>query len=179
MAWKLKSSKEIYKSKYLTLEQDTVVTNYGDETVYSTVRKDPFAIVIPWDGEKFVIEKLYRFAVDRYSWEFPAGHLQGGSIENTAVNELQEETGLKAEKFVAIGRFYPANGFLDQEGYVFLATNLSFGKTNRDESEKGMEIKKVTPKELEEMIRMGVIKDGPTISAYALLKLSKYWRTTK
>ena len=129
--------------------------------------------------EKISIKQSPLTTLPARTFPFGTGGYQGGSIENTAVNELQEETGLKAEKFVAIGRFYPANGFLDQEGYVFLATNLSSGKTNRDESEKGMEIKKVTQKELEEMIRMGVIKDGPTISAYALLKLSKYWRTTK
>ena len=113
------------------------------------------------------------------SLEFPAGHFQGGSIENTAVNELAEETGIKAGILRKIGVFHPANGFLDQECYVFLATNLSFGKTNRDKSEKGIEIKKVTPNEFEEMIQAGKIKDGPTISAYTLLRLSRYWKVKK
>jgi 8-oxo-dGTP pyrophosphatase MutT (NUDIX family) len=176
MSWKIKNTKKIYKDNYMTLERDSVITNYGDEVNCSIVRKEPFALVIPWDGSKFIIERLYRFAVNEFSWEFPAGHLQGGSVEQTAINELKEETGIKANKLVEIGIFHPANGFLDQACHVFLVTDLTFGETSREASEKGMIIKKVAPEEFEKMIQTGKIKDGPTISAYMLLRLNKYWK---
>jgi hypothetical protein len=59
---------------------------------------------------------------------------------------------------------------------VFLVTDLTFGETSREASEKGMIIKKVAPEEFEKMIQTGKIKDGPTISAYMLLRLNKYWK---
>lgn len=176
MAWKLKNSKKIFRDKYMALEVDDIVTSHGDEVVYSIVRKEPCAMIIPWNGNEFVLEKLYRFAVSEFSWEFPCGHFQGNSVEETAKNELEEETGLKAGRLIKIGVFHPANGFLDQECHVFLATDLTQGTMNREESEKGMKIVKVSQRDFEKMIEKGEVRDGLTLSAYALLKLNKNWK---
>ncbi len=92
--------------------------------------------------------------------------------KEAAVKELEEETGEKAEEWNEIGNYYLSPGYCDQVGYVFLATKLRNGQVIHSGAEKGMQIKKVTTKEFEEMIRKGEIKDGPTLSAYSLLNLS-------
>lgn len=173
MSWKVRGVKQIYENQFMKLEEDAITTAYGDEVLYSIVRKKPCALVIPWNGERFILEKLYRFSIREYSWEFPCGHFQGSSVEETAINELKEEAGITAKKIKKIGVFHPANGFLDQECHAFLATELSYGQMSRDKSEKGMIIKKFTADEVEKMILDGKIRDGLTISAYTLLKLNK------
>ena len=174
MSWKLINSKKIYKDKFMTLEVDDILTELGDKVVYSIVRKKPCALIIPWDGKNFLLEKLYRFAISEYSWEFPCGHFQGESVEQTARNELEEETGYKAGSLKKIGVFHPANGFLDQECHVFLAANLTKGKMNRETSEKGMKVVKVTSEKLEKMIKGGEIRDALTLSGYLLFKESGF-----
>jgi 8-oxo-dGTP pyrophosphatase MutT (NUDIX family) len=176
MSWKTKSSKEVYRNKWMTLYEDKVIVENGDEFTWSVVRKKDCALVIPWDGEYFTIVGLYRYPTDKFSWEFPAGHMEGNDILETAHNELEEETGLKAGKFEEIGNFYLANGFLDQRCYVFLATDLKEGELNRESDEEDMKIKRVKMNELENMIMKGEIKDGPTITALTFFKI---WRENK
>ncbi len=57
----------------MTITEDKVVTDYGDDLTYSVVKKGSFVIVIPWDGDKFTLVGQYRYAVDDFDWEFPEG----------------------------------------------------------------------------------------------------------
>src|SRR3989344_7073604 len=125
MSWKTIKSKEIYKSKWMTVFEDLVKIENGVELTWGVVRKKACALIIPWDGEYFTLIGLYRYPTDEFSWEFPAGHMEGSNILETANEELEQETGLKAGNMKEIGSFYLANGFLDQKCHIFLATDLS------------------------------------------------------
>ncbi|HTK03820.1 MAG TPA: NUDIX hydrolase [Alphaproteobacteria bacterium] len=176
MSWTTKSSKEIYKSNWMTVTEDQVLTSTGKELTWSVVHKKDFALIIPWDGNKFTLVGVYRYPIGQFSWEFPQGHMEGDNIFETANEELQEETGLIADKVEKLGDFHLANGFLDQKCHTFLATGLKPGNSNREAGEEDMKIKEVTMKEIENMIVEGEIKDGPTITA---LMLFKFWRREK
>ncbi|MFA5871400.1 MAG: NUDIX hydrolase [Parcubacteria group bacterium] len=172
MAWKKISSEEVYRNRFMRVTEDEVETESGKRLTYGVVHKKPFALTIPWDGEKFTLVGEYRYFVNSFSWGFPQGHYEHNSIKQTASQELQEETGQTAKTIKKIGSFWIGPGAIGQECFVFFATDLSEGKFNREETEEGMEIKKVTLTELREMIRVGKIKDGPTITALNLLELS-------
>jgi len=171
MPWKRKSSKEIYREKWLWITEDSFVLGPGEKRKHVVIHKEPFASIIPWDGKKFILVGQYRYVIDFFSWEFPAGHFQSSILE-TAIAELKEETGYTAEKIQPLGFTYLAPGHHTQQCHVFLATDLRKGKTKCDIGEiaSGMKIKKVTPAELEKMIKTGKIKDGPTLAGYALLQ---------
>lgn len=177
MAWKLKSSKEVYKNKWMRVTEDKVVTEFGNELTWGVIRKEPFVLVIPWDGKAFTLVGQYRYPVDFYSWEFPCGHTEGKDVEESAKEELKEETGLVAEKIELLANYHLAPGYQTQVGYVFLARGLRFVKVNREGAEKGMKVRKVTIDEFENMIQNGEIKDGVTLAAYTLLRTSKNWRS--
>ena len=171
MAWKKLSSKTMYKNRYMTVTEEELVTDHGDKVIYGIVRKEPFSIVIPWDGERTLLVGQYRPSAEIYSWEFPMGHAEANSPLVAAQHELREETGLLAQNFTQIATFYPALGTMNQLGYIFVATDWVVGEQELDPAEAGMQMKWVTLAEINELIKDGTIIDGPTISALKFFEL--------
>jgi 8-oxo-dGTP pyrophosphatase MutT (NUDIX family) len=171
MSWQKLSSTTKYQNRYMTVTDDEVLTESGDKLTFGVVHKEPAVWIIPWDGTHLTIIGQYRYAVDYFSWELPAGHAEQNSPENAAALELKEETGITSKKLDLIGKFFVAPGHLTQLGYVYLATDLEHGKRELETAEKGMLVKEVTPIEFEEMIKDGTVKDGPTITAFKLFEI--------
>jgi len=171
MNWQVLSSKQVYKNRYMTVTEDELVTEHGDKVVFGIVRKDAGVSIVPWDGQYFTIVGQYRYPVDYFSWEFPAGHFEHANIASAAKAELEEEAGLLAGKIEKIGEFHLAPGHHTQVIHFYLATDLSQGQQHLETAEKGMQVKQVTHAELNEMIRLGVIKDSLTIAALKYFEL--------
>ncbi len=173
MSWKQLSSEEKYRSPWMRVTEDKVETDFGKQLTWSVVHQNPCALVIPWNGERFGLVGMYRYAIGRYSWEFPSGGVSDESIESAAARELHEEAGLSAETLKKIGFFSLASGSSDQVMTAFIATGLSDIGKKPDDAEEGIEIKWVTYAELCSMITAGEIVDGPTLSAIACLTILK------
>lgn len=171
MAWKQLQSKTVYESRWMKVREDEVETEAGLRLTYGVVEKKAYPLVVPWDGEKFTLVGQYRYPIDYFSWEFPQGHFEHTNIEETVRTELREETGLSAKEITCIGSFALAPGHHTQICSVYLATGLTQGSPEREESEADMQVKLVTLSELEKMIIEGVIKDGPTIAAVGIMKM--------
>ncbi len=170
MIWKNKSSKEVYRNKWMWVTEDEVETDLGERLTYGVVHKNPFALIVPWDEKQFTLVGQYRHAIQKFSWEFPQGHFEHNSIENTAKIELKEETGISANFIKMIGHFYLGPGHHSQECKVFLAEELTVGKSHLEGGEKSIKIQSVTLNELEEMIKNGKMEDGPSLAALAIFK---------
>jgi len=169
MKWNKISSKSVYKNKFMEVFEDEVKTGLGKHLTFGVVRKKPFALIIPWDGRHLFLVGQYRYPIDKFSWEFPQGHFEHDLISKTAKEELREETGLKTNNMKEVGQLFLAPGHHSQICHVFLATKLSKGKQNLQESEQGMKVKKVTLKQFQNMIIRGSIKDSPTIAAFGMI----------
>ncbi len=170
MTWQKISSKQVYKNKWMEVTEDIVKNDSGKELNFGVVHKKPFALIIPWDGKFLTLVGQYRYPVDFFSWEFPMGHFEDhSSIEEAAKQELQEEAGLKAGKMQEIKDFYLGPGHHTQVCYMFLAIELEEVGQSLEDSEEGMQVKKVTVDEFREMVKEGIIKDGPTLSAFGIL----------
>ncbi len=170
MAWKVNKQEVVYKSKWLTVTQDEVESELGHKMTWSRVAKNPAVLVIPWDGEYTYIVGLYRYPVDAFSWEFVEGNSDFSSTEESARVELEEETGLKGEKFEKIGEFFLAPGFCNQHFHIYVATGLTQGVAHPEPDEVAIKVKNVTLKEMESLIEKKEIMDGPTIAALAFFK---------
>lgn len=166
MSWKKLSAITKFQNRYMRLSEEIFQTESGEKLNYWIVRKEPFCVIIPFDGERLLLVGQYRPQVDFFSWEFSMGHAEQDEPLVAARRELQEETGLIANDLKEIARFYPAPGTMDQEGVVYLTTQWQQGSTNREESEKDMQLKWVTPQELKTLIENETIKDGPTIISF-------------
>lgn len=161
------------------LTEDEILTDDGRRLTFGIPHKHPFALIIPWDGDRLTLVGQCRYMVTGYSWEFPQGHFEHKSIIETAKAELKEETGLVAGSLKEVGFFWVGPGAIDQECRVFIATNLKRESRDLEQSEEGMDMKAVTPGEFWTMVRTGEIKDGPTLAAISMTQripsLSSFW----
>ena len=70
-----------------------------------------------------------------------------------------------------IGFLEVAPGMSSQRGHVFLATELTEGPTEREQSEQDMRTAWFTVAEFEDMARSGELADSQSLAAYLLLQL--------
>jgi ADP-ribose pyrophosphatase len=134
--------------------------------------------VLP-DG-KILLVHQYRNAIDRYTWEIPAGGrnlLADGSIEPYIVcahRELEEETGYKTEiaNLEFLVSLKMAIAYCEEQIDVFIAEGLVPSKQNLDEDEF-INVKAFSLDEITKMIFEGEMQDSKTISAIMSYRVKK------
>ena len=171
------STRTVYQNAWMTVREDEVRRASGEAGLYAVVDKPPSALVIPLDRDGFWLVEQYRYPAGQRSWEFPMGTLPDradGDPLDVARSELGQETGLAAGRLRHIGRFFHAPGQMSQACNVFLATELTPDPhaAAPDPEEEDLIVRWFTRKDVEEMLRSGVIVDATTIAAYGLLLLS-------
>jgi 8-oxo-dGTP pyrophosphatase MutT (NUDIX family) len=94
-------------------------------------------------------------SVDEFCMEVPAGGLSPGlTPEEVARRELLEEVGGIASELDHVGQFYTSNGISNEVAYVYLATGVELGETQRELTEL-MEMRLVPVEEALRMARSG------------------------
>jgi len=114
---------------------------------------------------------LYRYPTQMYSWEVPGGAVENNDVLASAKSELQEETGLVAEKFEDLGIYQAMNGSVNKIGHVILALGINQTESNKQFEEGITQMKKLPFKKALEMVKDGEITDSHTISAIMLVGL--------
>jgi ADP-ribose pyrophosphatase len=160
----------IFRGRILNLEVDRVIEPSGVEVVREVVRHQGAAVVLPLTrDEKVVLVRQYRYAVGRFLWEVPAGHIGSGETpEQTARRELVEETGYRPRQLRKLTAVYPSPGFSDEVMHIFLATDLEPGSASPEEDES-IETGHFSVEEAMAMVSDGSIQDGKTLLSLMLL----------
>lgn len=168
------ASREVYRNPWMVLREDDIRRQDGSPGIYAVVDKPTYALVMPYDGQRFRLVEQFRYPVGARRWEFPQGTGPGVADPEPAElaeRELREETGLRATSFEALGRVDIAPGMSSQRGWVFLATGIAEGKSDREHEEQDMRSAWFSREDVEQMIRSGVIVDSQSIAAYGLFLL--------
>jgi 8-oxo-dGTP pyrophosphatase MutT (NUDIX family) len=171
--WQTINSTPIYSNPWISVREDKVINPTGGDGIYGVVSFKNKAIgIVPVDKEGYTwLVGQYRYALNEYSWEIPMG---GGSFDteliDSAIRELKEETGIIAQKWTNIMRIHTSNSVTDEEGFVFLAEELTFGETEFEDTEK-LHIKKIKLEEAIQMVMEQKITDA--ISICGLLKVAR------
>lgn len=166
-------SRYIWRSQWYNLRQDRVRLPDGSDSTYTVVEHPGAVWIVPLttDGQVVLVYQ-YRYAVDDWCWEVPAGGMQPGvAPEEMARRELLEEVGGEAERLRFVARFYTMNGIGSEVAQVYLATGVRLGTPQREAMEV-MEVRLFPPQEALGMARRGEITDGP--SALALLLCAEF-----
>lgn len=162
------SSDVVWSSPWYDVRQDKIKLPDGSHGIFNIVQHAGAVWIIPVtiDGE-IVLLRHYRYTVDDWCWEIPAGGLKPGlSLEETALEELQEEIGGTSGALDYMGQFYTSNGISDEIAHIFLASEVQLGEPDHEPAEI-IEIHLISIDDALEMAHSNKISDGP--SALALL----------
>jgi ADP-ribose pyrophosphatase len=169
--YKQLSSKVMIENPWWRYCLDQIELPSGKPGEYHYVLTNGSSMTVPeLEKDKILLIRQYRYTGKRDSIEFPCGGVKDGSTyDETAINELAEETGYLSEQIEAVGNFNPCNGLLDEMCRVYIARRLKHVGAHPDETES-FELLTLSIKEIDEYIQNGAIWDGMTIAAWAIAK---------
>jgi ADP-ribose pyrophosphatase len=171
--WQTLSSETKYDNAWIEVVEHDVINPGGGNGIYGKVHFKNKAIgIIPIDdkGNTWLVGQ-HRFTLDQFSWEIPEG---GAPLDEdiliAAKRELKEETGIEAKKWKMIMTIHTSNSVTDEIAHVFMATDLSHGAADLEESEADLKVKKLPLMEAVQMALDGDITDSMSVAG--LLKAS-------
>jgi ADP-ribose pyrophosphatase len=170
--WRLLSSERRFENELCRLREDQVEVEGGKKIQYAYIERDEAVIVVPvtTDG-RVVLLKQYRYPVDEWCLEVPAGgthDTDDASLEEVARKELKEEVGATAKSLKHIGFFYSANSMSDEKCHVFLAEGVEISNGQDTESSEEIKVQLVAVEKAIELARSGAMKTGPCALAVLL-----------
>lgn len=135
------------------------------------VHSGAVAIVAVDERDRVAFVWQTRPAVGRKMLEIPAGTLEIGEDPlECAKRELREETGCTAEKWVSLGSCHMAPGYSTEVIYLFMATNLTQGEQDLDDTED-IQVRWISRQDIDQMILSGELTDAKTLAALHFVKL--------
>ncbi|HOV68980.1 MAG TPA: NUDIX hydrolase [Clostridia bacterium] len=127
----------IYKGRIIKLRNDEVVLPDGQRAYREVVEHPGGVCVLPLSctGE-ITLVRQYRYPCGDVLLEAPAGKLDPGEEPLACgARELMEETGIRAERYISLGRVYTSPGFSTEIIYLYLALGLIYEKSRPDDGE--------------------------------------------
>lgn len=157
---------DVYRDKVLLPDNETALREY--------IRHPGAVVVLPMqDDGRLLLERQFRYSLDRVFLEFPAGKIDAGEDPLVcARRELIEETGYMASDWQFICTVHNAIGYSDEALYIYLAKGLTPGES-RPDTEEFIETFSATLPQLLEWVKEGHITDAKTIiGAFWLEKIN-------
>jgi 8-oxo-dGTP pyrophosphatase MutT (NUDIX family) len=136
--WIVKSTTIPFENNWFRVEKNDVIHPGGAAGEYTVVRVRRLAVgVLPIEPDGTVhLVGQWRFPLGRYSWEMPEGGGEPGErASDCARRELAEETGLRAGALKPILELDMSNSLTDEQGVIFLATELVPGDASPEPTE--------------------------------------------
>src|SRR4029079_17963498 len=165
-------SEQVFKGKVFSVDRDRVRMPNGRTVTVEVVRHSRSVVLVPVpEPGKVILIRQYRWAVNAFLWELPAGSVdEGESPEQAARRECHEEIGLVPETIVRLAAMYPTPGYCDEEMVFFRVSNLEepTEAAAMDEDED-IEAKTFELREARDMVRRGEITDMKTVAGLALI----------
>lgn len=166
--------KTIYSGRVVTLEVGTRTFPNGQAHEVEIVRHSQSVVLIPVEDDgRVVIVKQYRAAIDRETWEFPAGRLNPGeAAEDGARRECEEEIGRAPHRLERFHALFPAPGFCDEELIFFRVSDLrapAADSTLKPDEDEDITVRTLPIDEVRAMLARGEIVDLKTAYALSLI----------
>ncbi len=170
VGWHRRETEIVFRNPIFKLRKDEIELPDGTEMSLAYMVRTEAVIIVPVtpDGQMVLIDQ-YRYSIDQWCLELPAGGTHdkpNESLEEVARSELREEVGGTCEAMTYVGFFFSATSITDEKCHVFLAQGVTLLEAAREPSET-IKVKPVAIAEAIELARRGEIKDGQ--SALAIL----------
>ena len=164
----------VYKGRILQLEIDVVRLPTGHTVDMELVRHPGSVVLLPIpEPGKIILIRQYRYAIDRWIWELPAGSLKPGENPDTAAaRECEEEIGLAPGRITRLGGYYPTPGFCDEEMIYYRCEDLrppAPDSTAQKDEDEEIEPRTFTLDEARALVSSGEIVDLKTLAGLTLI----------
>lgn len=161
---KILSEEQVWKGKILDVRSLKVELPNGRVTGRDVIRHPgASAVVALTDSGKIALVRQYRTAIDRVTVEIPAGKLAPGEDPlECAARELEEETGMEAEKMAFLTTIASSDGFCDELIHIYMATGLTFTKSSPD-ADEFINVDLVELSQLVDAVLDGRVEDAKTV----------------
>jgi ADP-ribose pyrophosphatase len=154
----------VFDGRFLKVTRDRIALPDGAETYREFIRHPGAVVILPlFDDGSVLLEKQFRYPLDKVFIEYPAGKIDPGEdFLACAKRELQEETGYTAGRWDFICTIHNAIAYSDEHLELYLARDLTAGPAQLDEGEF-LETFRATVPALLEMVKSGQITDVKTV----------------
>jgi ADP-ribose pyrophosphatase len=150
---------------------------YSDGRVVKmdVVRHRGSVVLLPMTApDRIVLVRQYRYVVDQWLWELPAGTLETNeSLHAAALRECHEEVGKIAGHAEKLLSFFPSPGFCDEEMHFFRMTalrdRLASEAPARQDPDEILNVQEFSVEEVRRMIRTGEVRDMKTALGLTLI----------
>jgi ADP-ribose pyrophosphatase len=174
MAAELLARTTVHKGRIFQIEIDVVRLPTG-HTVDMEIVRHPGSVVllpVPKTGSIILIRQ-YRYAIDRWIWELPAGSLKPGEDPDTAAaRECEEEIGLAPGRMTRLRGYFPTPGFCDEHMIFYRCEDLrppAPDSTARKDEDEQLEPRTFTVDEARGLVESGEIVDLKTLAGLSML----------
>ena len=164
-----------FEGRIFTVTSDRVTLPNGRTVTFEIVRHPGSVVLLPLlDDAHIVLIRQYRYALDRWIWELPAGSLEPGEDPAAAAaRECEEEIGLVPTNVEFAGSWYPTPGFCTEAMAYYRLTGLHSphpdGPPAEKDDDEDIRAHTLSLDEARELVRRGDVVDLKTAWGLALI----------
>ncbi len=166
------ASQEVFKGTVFSVDRDRVKMPNERTVTVDVVRHARSVVLVPVpEPGKVILVRQYRYAVNAFLWELPAGSVdEGESPEQAARRECHEEIGLVPSTMVRLSALYPTPGYCDEEMVFFRLSGLEeAAEPAALDEDEDIEVRVFDLRDAREMVRRGEIRDMKTLAGLTLI----------
>lgn len=166
---RVRESKPIYTGRIFNVSVDSVAYHDGRVVEMDVVRHPGSVVLMPMPArDRIILVRQYRYVVDRWLWELPAGSRDPGEdLESAALRECHEEIGKIAGRAQQLATLYPSPGFCDEAMNFFVLTDLRDRRSDEaaahQDADELLSVQEFSVAEVRDMVRSGEIVDMKTV----------------
>jgi ADP-ribose pyrophosphatase len=167
--WSVLDEQDVSPSPWFPVMRHTVKLANGNiiDDYYFAPLGDVVMVLVITPANEVVLVKQYKHGLGEITIEIPGGMQQKNkSVIDSALNELEEETGIKvmASELIPLGKIAINATKLKQVTYGFVVFNAEFNSTQKLDSTEDIEIITLPAPEVLQMVMNGEIWTTDTVS---------------
>jgi ADP-ribose pyrophosphatase len=171
---RLEQRRTVYEGRIFKVEVDRVALPSGHTVDMDIVRHPGSVVMLPMPSAgEIILIRQYRYTIDKWMWELPAGSLKPNeNPDHAAARECEEEIGLFPDRVERLRGFYPTPGFCDEEMIYYRCEDLrppAPDSTARKDDDEEIEPRTFTLAEARGLVQSGEIVDLKTLAGLTLI----------